>query len=1019
MTDHEVQGVLGMQHSEKRQWRPYLLVVMFSISLGAMSFGDFDFQSLFFAGATIFILTVPFFADRWGRKAAVAVSATIIIIAGAILAGSVHVAQFIVFRFVSGAGTYMMISSVTLWMTEIAPPSIRGILVGLVGASLLFGYASSLWVGYGFYFFESSNAWRVPFVFQGFPALLLLVLLYWLPESPRWLMIQGRHDQARENLLKLHTPEEVDVEFLQIRTQVEIDKTLPSSYWAMFTNRNYRKRTLIGMGTFASIQTSGILVINNYGPMIYGALGFGVETQLIYAAAWLTLGWGGGCLALFVVDKIPRPKFIGYGLLACQACLIIEAALVANFAGSNNKTALRACVAMLFLFVFIYEFALDSAQFVYLGELFPTHIRAKGVSLGCGTLALMNVIWLSAAPTAFASIGWKFYLCFIIPGCFCAAIILYYLPDTLGLPLEEINAIFEGEYRDSIAGIEEGNAKGSFSDKSPKEVVSIQGFLLDILEHRATKTLFDQYAEGVSGTLGDRHLIEKMVREKNLRHVDPFKHSYTYFYDEKYGESFTVQPRHLEEVMKGLRIAVDHGVLIPRSLGELVLQRQITILQLLNNAPLSESASKQTTVKLTPQEMAAIASDRKSSLEEYLSLLRTKPTVLCPGVNVQFFSRPELVPDEKGRSLPVHTDKYIGPAVFETIYHAVQGIAIWISITSLLDLLDKPSIDKLYKSTILAELSNMCHFEYARTQALFKRQVSTRSGSKWFKRNSNTCDNSGNAKVSMKGKPEELTRSDPQLHYLLRLCQPETTVTKAAEWMEKLSDLYKAHPLEREKLDERESRTLHDVAAIVAFFQDLSRVYLLPSASRKKGNLLVAGLQEVDTELNQIKKEVDLRDYAAPTDNLLEPDELEKAFRNVEEQYQQAKNKANTDSKTDFVPIDTAPVDTKERIETRRQKEKTRPEHSSVYAITPITDSAEEKEPGKPTQPLKVSSSTAEVFATLFDKTQSRGSVSWSSFEAAMSELGFSVLPRFGSVYTFRPSEDMDIKRPVSIHRPH
>ncbi|KAG5765335.1 hypothetical protein H9Q72_006587 [Fusarium xylarioides] len=595
-------------------------------------------------------------------------------------------------------------------------------------------------------------------------------------------------------------------------------------------------------------------------------------------------------------------------------------------------------------------------------------------------------------------------------------------------------------------------------------------FLLDIFKHRATKSLFEQYAEGVSGTLGDRHLIEKMVREKNLRHVDPFKHSYTYFYDEKYGQSFTVQPKHLEEVMKGLRIAVDHGVLIPRSLGELVLQRQITILQLLNvmiedildqgsqtrtrsgakkqskNAPLSESASKQAAVKLTPQEVAAIASDQKSSLEEYLSLLRTEPTVLCPGVNVQFFSRPELVPDEKGRSLPVHTDKYIGPAVFETIHHAIQGIAIWESITALLDLLEKPSTDKLYKSTILQELSNMCHFEYARTQALFKRQVSTGTGSKWFKRISNAYDNSGNAKVSMKGKPEELTRSDPQLHYLLRLCQPETTATKAVEWMEKLSDLYKAHPLEREKLDEKESRTLHDVAAIVAFVQDISSVYSLPSASRKKGNLLVAGLQEVDTELNQIKKEVDLRDYAAPIDNLLEPgmsakalealdafvvekagtkmgslyqDEVEKAFRNVEEQYQQAKNKANKDSKVDFVPIDTTPVDAKERIETRRQKEKTRPEHSSVYAIAPTTDSTEEKEVVTLAQPLKVSSSTAEVFSTLFDMTQSRGSVSWSSFEAAMSELGFSVLPRFGSVYTFRPSEDMDIKRPVSIHRPH
>lgn len=148
-------------------------------------------------------------------------------------------------------------------------------------------------------------------------------------------------------------------------------------------------------------------------------------------------------------------------------------------------------------------------------------------------------------------------------------------------------------------------------------------------------------------------------------------------------------------------------------------------------------------------------------------------------------------------------------------------------------------------------------------------------------------------------------------------------------------------------------------------------------------------------------------------------DELEKAFRNVEEQYQQAKDKANKDSKADFIPIDTNPVDAKERIETRRQKEKTRPEHSSLYAITPITDSLEHKEATKPAQPVKVSSSTAEVFAALFDKTQSRGSVNWSSFEAAMSELGFSVLPRFGSVYTFRPSENMDIKRPVSIHRPH
>ncbi|KAF5714562.1 hypothetical protein FMUND_7371 [Fusarium mundagurra] len=597
--------------------------------------------------------------------------------------------------------------------------------------------------------------------------------------------------------------------------------------------------------------------------------------------------------------------------------------------------------------------------------------------------------------------------------------------------------------------------------------------LLDILKHRAKKSLTEQYRSGHNGTAGDLDLIDEMTRTRNLRHVDDFKNCFTFFDEREYGFSFRVPAgQNVKEALSGMESAMQQRYIIPQSLGELILQRQLYLLQALNimiedvldqgsetrdrsqlaknskpaTAPLSDSASKQAAVKLNPQELSTIASDQKSSLEEYLSLLRTEPTVLCAGVNVQFFSRPELVPDEKGRSLPVHTDKYVGPAVFEAIHHAVQGIAVWESITGLLDLLEKSSTDKLYKSTILQELSNMCHFEYARTQVLFKRQVSTGTGSKWFKRLSNVYDNAGNAKVSMKGKPEELTRSDPQLHYLLRLCQPETTVTKAVDWMQKLSDLYKAHPLERERLYERESRTLYDMAASIAFVQDLSAVYSLPSSSRKKGNLLVTGLQDVDAELNQIKKEVDLRDYAAPIDNLLEPgmspkalevldqsvidktgakigslyqDELEKAFRNVEEQYQQAKNKANKDSKADFVPIATTPVDAKERIETRRQKEKTRPEHSSVYAITPNTDSAEEKEVLKPAQPVKVSSSTAEVFATLFDKTQSRGSVSWSSFEAAMSELGFSVLPRFGSVYTFRPSENMDIKRPVSIHRPH
>jgi Sugar (and other) transporter len=97
------------------------------------------------------------------------------------------------------------------------------------------------------------------------------------------------------------------------------------------------------------------------------------------------------------------------------------------------------------VFQVFYGLCLDGTQFSYLGEIFPTHLRAKGVCLGVAMISLMNIIWLQSAPTAFVAIGWKFYLCFIIPGTLGAILIWFYFPDTLGLPLEEVAAIFGDE----------------------------------------------------------------------------------------------------------------------------------------------------------------------------------------------------------------------------------------------------------------------------------------------------------------------------------------------------------------------------------------------------------------------------------------------------------------------------------------------------------------------------------------------------------------------------------------------
>lgn len=163
----------------------------------------------------------------------------------------------------------------------------------------------------------------------------------------------------------------------------------------------------------------------------------------------MTLTLGINIMAIFTVDLFPRNKYIATGILGCMVTLIIEAALVANFGNSNNSAALQAAVAMFYIFQIPYGFCLDGTQFSYLGELFPTHLRAKGLSLGVAMISLTNIVWLQAAPTAFVTIGWKFYLVFIIPGTIGGLIVWFFFPDTKGLPLEEIAAIFGDE--DEIA----------------------------------------------------------------------------------------------------------------------------------------------------------------------------------------------------------------------------------------------------------------------------------------------------------------------------------------------------------------------------------------------------------------------------------------------------------------------------------------------------------------------------------------------------------------------------------------
>ncbi|KAE8376046.1 hypothetical protein BDV26DRAFT_266480 [Aspergillus bertholletiae] len=636
------------------------------------------------------------------------------------------------------------------------------------------------------------------------------------------------------------------------------------------------------------------------------------------------------------------------------------------------------------------------------------------------------------------------------------------------------------------AGAAEGQMLKSPIDRSLGDVYKVipdwnlrditdpdSNYLLDCLKYRATKPLCEQYLEGVNGSPGDAAVILKSMQVHGLKHVEQFRYGLTLFMDEaQYGQSFTASDREkYKETMAMMKAGVDAGLIVPQSTGELILERQSILLSAMNvviqdileagstagtkahskksdkaaREAMSKLAIDQKPEKLSLEELAALSLDQKSALEDYVLLCRTEPEFLAHAVNAWFFSRPELVPDERGRRLPLVTDKYINIAFFEMIHNAVVGAAVWGYIHQLLQALVTGPNDRAYRSPFLQELANVCHFEYQRVQRLFKRSVQMTSGDKHFKRVSGVYDN-GTARVTMKTKPDTLTRTDPQLHYILRLCQTDTTVSRAVEWVRKLDDLHQTHPAEREKMGESGFDAFGDLAVTTNFVQCLSTSLPMPPMNPKKGQTYISRLKALGSELDPLKSEVDLSEFAVPIENLMEPgmaqgalttlDEFisnntgaeigflyqdlnEECLSGLQNEAQQQKDK-NEQIKQAELPSSIPEVSNRAvEIEQRKEKTKTRPAHSSVYSISPKAAPTTESEPASPPQPFKVKPSSLEVFSTLFSRQSQRSSITWAAFQTAMAHMKFSAVPKTGSIYTFSPPEGFNVQKSITFHRPH
>ncbi|KAI7279036.1 hypothetical protein KC345_g5595 [Hortaea werneckii] len=553
-----------------------------------------------------------------------------------------------------------------------------------------------------------------------------------------------------------------------------------------------------------------------------------------------------------------------------------------------------------------------------------------------------------------------------------------------------------------------GGLDGFLSDWNLEDMTSTLNFFLDRLKFRVENDLLLQLFEGPNGTPGDRQLARTSAMR--LRAPAP-KNKWVAFLDlgKDYGGWLKVNGEEGRRSMESM--AARSGLFLPAHEGQSVLWRQMTTLVHYNHLMEEFLELDQSTV---------IAQDveQKLASEDYLELLRGEPVVLHQAVQKTNYSRPELVPDELGRILPLITDIYIGRAFFEVISTALQVIVTWDYIVRLVHMLDGLE-DKVKRPLLIQELSNVCHLEYRRAQIAFQREMSLRpgvAGSK-FRR----ITSGGHSRVAIKGKPSDVTTTDPQLHYILRLCHTDTNHKDAVQWIQKLDDHNTQHADDRQRLSETQVFALGDLAIIVNFMQSLSSCLAMASRSTKAGVFFTGRVDRLNEELSQYKAEADFGDHLVPMESILKPQAASNALKALDD-YMVERSGARMGSLYDGMldecleDIEQKYADAKSYLQ-KDMKTSVPSATASTHEITPLAPQ-EPETPLTPSSHFKVKASTALVFDTLFTKSESRGSVSWTDFVAAMAELGFSVTPKGGSIFTFNPPETM-VAGSITLHRPH
>ena len=427
------------------QWKKYFGQPT-GTRLGAMSFGPTG-------GTLISVLVSSQLCERFGRRYPICGGSLIIIIGSILQTAAVNYGMFVASRFFVGFGLGIVATAAPPLLSEVAYPTHRGKLVSFYLVTWSLGSLIAAWVTYGtFKMTDSSWSWRIPSVLQCFFSLIQAVLSLFAPESPRWLIYNGRRQEALDILTKYHTDGDsssrlVRFEMAEITATLEVEKMQKKSRWAEWVaTKGNRHRLFLALYIPAMLQWSGNGLTSYYLAKVLNTINVtNSRTQLIINACLSVWSFLSAAFFATLVDRAGRRRLFlcGMGGMGISYIIWTICSAINQEKDFKDKGFAAAVLLMIFIFSACYHMCSPVAP-TYIMEVVPYSLRAKASMMYQLTGNLAGIYNSFANPVAMDAISWRYYIVWCVVIGINFTLIFFFFPETKGKGLEEVAEIFDG-----------------------------------------------------------------------------------------------------------------------------------------------------------------------------------------------------------------------------------------------------------------------------------------------------------------------------------------------------------------------------------------------------------------------------------------------------------------------------------------------------------------------------------------------------------------------------------------------